>query len=74
MFQDFLTMNADCYYTYGGPALHNYSTHLYAEHAIRVIEEHDVTSPLFLYVAFNAVHVPFNDIPAEFPNGYREVS
>ena len=26
------------------------------------------------YMAFNAVHVPFNDIPDDFPNGYREAS
>ena len=71
-FVDFLVADEDCYYTYNGPSLHNYSTHLYREVAVRIIEEHDAADPLFLYLAFNAVHVPFNDIPDEFPNGYRE--
>jgi arylsulfatase A-like enzyme len=71
-FVDFLVADEDCYYTYTGPSLHNYSTHLYREVAVKIIEEHDASDPLFLYLAFNAVHVPFNDIPDEYPNGYRE--
>ena len=73
-FVDFMVSNEDCYYTYNGPSIHNYSTHLYKDLAVQIIENHDTTSPLFLYMAFNAVHVPFNDIPDDFPNGYREAS
>ena len=35
-----------------------YSTHLIAREAVRRIEERDRSRPLFLYVAFNAVHAP----------------
>ena len=36
-----------------------YTTDLLADESIRLIERHDVTRPLFLYVPFNAVHSPF---------------
>lgn len=72
-FYDFMVSDGDCYYTYNGPSLHNYSTHLYREIAVNIIKNHEPADPLFLYLAFNAVHVPFNDIPDEFPRGYREI-
>ncbi|UCC98495.1 MAG: arylsulfatase [Phycisphaerales bacterium] len=36
-----------------------YTTDLLADEAVRLIERHDVSGPLFLYVPFNAVHSPF---------------
>jgi len=36
-----------------------YATDLIADESVRIIEEHNVSRPLFLYVPFNAVHSPF---------------
>ena len=36
-----------------------YTTKLIADESIRLIEQHDVSRPLFLYVPFNAVHSPY---------------
>jgi len=36
-----------------------YTTDLLADESVRLIERHDATRPLFLYVPFNAVHSPF---------------
>jgi len=44
-----------------------YSTHLIAREAVRLISEHDVRRPLFLYVPFNAVHTPL-----QVPDAYTE--
>ncbi|MDG3003836.1 arylsulfatase B [Paludisphaera mucosa] len=44
-----------------------YSTHLLAGEAVRVIAEHDVARPLFLYVPFNGVHAPH-----QVPDRYKE--
>jgi hypothetical protein len=62
MFFDFLTMDGDCYYTYQGPDRHNYSTHLYRDWAVDIIESHNQSDPLFLYMSFQAVHTPFTDV------------
>jgi arylsulfatase A-like enzyme len=44
-----------------------YSTHLIAREAVRLIRERDKSKPLFLYVAFNAVHAPH-----QAPDKYKE--
>jgi len=36
----------------------NYSTNLFAQRAVSIINGHNTTIPLFLYVAFNAPHAP----------------
>jgi arylsulfatase A-like enzyme len=42
----------------------NYSTHVFAREAIRVIQEHvNSSQPLFLYLAYQAVHAP-DEVPA----------
>lgn len=38
-------------------------TDLYSQRACKVIQEHDVNKPLFLYVAFNAPHLPLKPRP-----------
>jgi arylsulfatase A-like enzyme len=44
-----------------------YSTHLIAREAVRLIRDRDKSKPLFLYVAFNAVHAPL-----QAPDKYKE--
>ena len=44
-----------------------YSTHLIAREAVRLIRERDKSKPLFLYVAFNAVHAPL-----QVPDSYKK--
>ena len=45
---DFMTADTDCYSTYDGADMHNYSTFLYTEHALDIIEQHPEEQPLFL--------------------------
>ena len=45
----------------------NYSTILFSEEAVKVVDAHDTSSPLFLYLAYQAVHSP-----AEAPEYYIE--
>jgi arylsulfatase B len=47
-----------------------YSTHLYAESAIKIIASHDHSSPLFLYLAFQAVHSP-DQVPVSYIDPYN---
>ena len=44
-----------------------YSTTLFTSEAVKVVEEHDTTKPLFLYLAYQAVHSP-----AEVPQSYMD--
>ena len=44
-----------------------YSTHLLAREAVRLVDEHDRSRPLFLYIPFNAVHSPH-----QVPESYKE--
>ena len=60
--------NGNCYYMYDGADLETYSTSLYQDKAINVIKSHDFTAkPLFLYMAWQAVHDPFSE--ADYPEG-----
>lgn len=43
-----------------------YSTHLIAREAVKIVEQHDASGPLFLYVPFNAVHAPH-----QVPDSYK---
>jgi hypothetical protein len=61
-------MRADkeCYYTYTEEDMTTYSTNLYRDEAINIINNHDSSlGPLFMYLAFQAVHDPFEDIEGD---------
>ena len=49
-----------------------YSTNLIGREAVRIIEEHDPAQPLFLYVAFNAPHTPY-EVPDEYLDRYKHI-
>lgn len=50
-----------------------YATHLLAREAVRVIKDQPKASPLFLYVAFNAVHSP-HQVPDKYKKPYEHFS
>ncbi len=50
-----------------------YTTHLIADEAVRRIEQRDTSKPLFLYVAFNGVHSPFQ-APRKYVAPYTELT
>lgn len=41
---------------------HEYSTDLFGSLAVKAVEQHDPSTPLFLYLAWQAVHAPY-DLP-----------
>jgi arylsulfatase A-like enzyme len=49
-----------------------YSTTLLGNDAVRLIKEHDPAAPLFLYLAFNAVHTPYQ-APDEYLDRYKTI-
>jgi arylsulfatase B len=73
-FVDFLEMDRDCYKPYMESDIHNYSTHFYRTKAIDIIQSHDQSTPLFLYLPFQAVHDPFADIIANRDNAKNFVA
>jgi arylsulfatase A-like enzyme len=58
---DFITSNTTCYSPYEEEDRHNYSTTFYTEKAKTIINDHSYETPLFLYLAYQAVHDPFID-------------
>jgi arylsulfatase A-like enzyme len=49
-----------------------YSTTLLGDDAVRLIGAHDASSPLFLYLAFNAPHSPYQ-APQEYVDRYKNI-
>jgi arylsulfatase A-like enzyme len=49
-----------------------YSTTLLGNEAVKLIEEHDPATPLFLYLAFNAVHTPYQ-APQDYLDQYKNI-
>ena len=49
-----------------------YTTDLLADESVRLIERHDRSRPLFLYVPFNAVHSPFQ-APKSYIDMYKHI-
>ncbi|XP_050411464.2 arylsulfatase B [Patella vulgata] len=49
-----------------------YSTKLFADRAIQIIENHDPSIPLFLYLPFQNVHFPI-EVPKQYENMYSNI-
>ena len=58
---DFLESTTECYTPYNESDKHTYSTILYTNKAVSIIENHDTSDPLFLFMSYQAVHDPFVD-------------
>ena len=50
-----------------------YSTTLLGNEAVKVVDRHDPEKPLYLYLAFNAAHTPYQATP-EYLGRYKDVS
>ena len=50
-----------------------YSTTLLGNDAVKLIDEHDPATPLFLYLAFNAPHTPYQ-APQEYLDQYASIA
>ena len=48
-----------------------YSTHVFTREAIRVINEHNMKNPLFLYLAYQGVHAPAQ-VPTWYESKYND--
>jgi len=74
---DFISANSSCYSHYSESDKHDYSTVFYTNKAVEIIENNGADSPLFLYVAYQAVHDPFVDYgkyDTGIPDSYFEDS
>jgi arylsulfatase A-like enzyme len=49
-----------------------YTTNLIADESVRLIEQHDVSRPLFLYIPFNSPHSPFQ-APQSYIDMYKHI-
>ncbi len=61
---------------YRGNELDNepgYDTTLFGAEAVRVIEQHDPATPLFMYLAFTAPHTPYQ-APQEYLDRYPDIA
>lgn len=52
-------------------AVGTYSTTLFTSRAVEVVKQHDVSSPLFVYLAYQAVHAP-REVPALYADKYSD--
>jgi arylsulfatase A-like enzyme len=50
-----------------------YSTQLLGDDAVKLIGAHDTAKPLFLYLAFNAPHTPYQ-APVEYLDRYKKIT
>lgn len=49
-----------------------YTTQLIGNDAVKLIERHDISVPLYLYLAFNAPHTPYQ-APQEYLDRYKHI-
>ncbi|XP_030848937.1 arylsulfatase J [Strongylocentrotus purpuratus] len=64
-----LHANKTTVYQYKG----QYSTHLFTNKTIDAIERHDKTKPLFMYLAYQAVHAPLQ-VPDSYMDPYKNIA
>src|SRR5689334_20407704 len=50
-----------------------YTTTLLGQDAARLIEQHDTNAPLYLYLAFNAPHTPYQ-APQQYSDRYKSIA
>ncbi len=50
-----------------------YDTQLFGANAMRVIDSHDKSAPLFLYLAFTAPHTPYQ-APQDYLDRYKDIA
>ncbi len=50
-----------------------YTTELFGDDAVRLIENHDPATPLYLYLAFNAPHTPYQ-APQEYIDRFPDIA
>jgi arylsulfatase A-like enzyme len=67
-FVDLIESDRTCYRPYNHSDIEKYSTHFYTDKAVRIIDEHPPGVPLFMYLAYQAVHAPFSDM-GKFKDG-----
>jgi arylsulfatase A-like enzyme len=48
-----------------------YSAHIFSDEAVRIVNDHDASSPLFLYLAYQSVHSP-REVPDSYKNAYAD--
>ena len=50
----------------------NYSTFLFTDEAVKIISSHEADKPLFLFVAYQAVHSPL-EVPGRYTTQYKNI-
>ena len=50
----------------------NYSTILFTDEAVKIISNHEADNPLFLFVAYQAVHAPL-EVPEKYTEQYKDI-
>lgn len=48
-----------------------YSAHVFSDEAVRIVTDHDASSPLFMYLAYQSVHAP-REVPASYQAAYAD--
>ena len=51
----------------------NYSTFLFTNEAVKIISSHEADKPLFLFVAYQAVHSPL-EVPEQYTEMYKDIN
>lgn len=72
-FKDMTYADKDCCYSYNAQDSTTYSTFLYRDKAVDIIETHDYSkNPMFLYLSLQAVHNPWIDDNGTYNTGIPE--